>query len=104
MVKKVKETIEIGQEWFYECSIKETIAALNSIAADFGDDAIIYTESMGYDGPDEYFVKYERDETPEERQNRLRIARENREEKDKFRAVREKAERKEFERLRQKYG
>jgi len=104
MTKKVTETIEIGQDWFYKHTIKEAIADLDSIAKEFGYDAIIYSESMGYDGPEEYFIRFERDETSEERSVRLDLARDRREKKAAIKTAREEQERAQYEKLKKKFG
>ena len=104
MAKKVTETIEIGSDWYYRLTLKEAVTKLCELANQYGDDAVIYSDCYGYDGPEEFFVQYERDETEDERQERLRSAREEREKKNKLKIAREESERKEFDRLKKKFG
>ena len=104
MVKRVIEKVCISDSWPSCRTIKYWMTQFREYANTYGDDAIIFSENWGYDGHDEQYIEFERDETPEERTIRLEQARKERERKALAKLSVEEREKKEFVRLQKKYG
>jgi hypothetical protein len=96
-------------------SVEEDIYALDGKLIDvkhyierliekYGENAYMDIERDGYDCYVELYIKYERQESDEERDKRLAVARKDRERRAKEKAAQEERERMELARLQKKYG
>lgn len=103
-LKKITEIKSVGYDTEIRCSVKDLINRLEGYIEEYGEDVVIYSECPGYDGYDEFFLSFERDETVEEQKIRLTAAREKRERKAIAKAKKEERDRKEYERLKIQYG
>lgn len=103
MAKQIREKSLISDDWFFGQSVTKIMETLREYSEKYGSDAVITSETWGYDGPDEYYINYDRDETEEERTKRLAKSKQQREYRARVKAETEAQERKELERLKQKY-
>lgn len=98
---KVTENRSI--KWMYNIAVKDLIVQLENYIEEYGEDVVIYSKCIGYDGLDEFFLSFKRDETTAEREKRLNEASKNLERKDITEAKKEERDRKEYERLKIQY-
>ncbi len=100
-IKNVTETKDVFSPYNFEGSLRDLAQKIDALIAQYGESAYLDYDPNYYYPYDQvpspsYFVKLERPETPEETQARL-------EQEAQWQRQREEQERKEFERLKEKF-